>query len=218
MLKFPSFVLVSLIALAGIAQNCQADFSYSYGDPSTPLNDGYIVSTSNATIGFQNPVRFWQPISGGSTFASTTPARITYRFDVGEEIADIALWMNMPTFHWSYSRGHNFLFGSNDGVNWTQMAELTPPAFGSANDLGTVNVPDSLKTGTEFWIRADLYSYGSSAPGGGFGTNTAQLSRFDINVRNTSFSLNISTVPEPATAGILGAIGCLGLVRRRRFL
>ena len=218
MFKPSSFVTLITVGLLALANSASADFSYSYGDPSTPLNDGYIVSTSNATIGAQFPVRFWQPISGGGTFGSTTPARITYRFDVGEQIADIALWMNMPTFHWSYSRGHNFLYGSNDGVNWLQMAEITPPAFGSANDLGTVSVPDALKTGTEFWIRADLYSYGSSAPGGGFGTNTAQLSRYDVNGQNTSFSLNIQTVPEPTTASGLGLLAIAGFFRRRRCL
>ncbi|MEL7497871.1 MAG: PEP-CTERM sorting domain-containing protein [Planctomycetota bacterium] len=191
-------------------------FSYSYGNPYSSVNDGYIVSTNNATLYSEGTVRLWKPVSGGTTFGNTTPAQVTYRFNMAEEISDISLWMNMPTFHWSYSRGHNFLYGSNDGTNWELMAELQPPAFGSARDLGTVNVPQSLKQSTDFWIRADLYSYGSSAPNGGVFTNTAQLSRYDVNANNTSFSIEITTVPEPTSAGLIGMLGSVFFLRRRR--
>ena len=212
-----SSFFVSGIALLLLSSSANADvFSYSYGNPYTSVNDGYIVSTSNATLYTEGTVRVWKPVVGGSTFGSTTPAQITYHFSVDKEITDISLWMNMPVFHWSYSRGHNFLWGSNDGNNWEMMAELQPPAFGSARDLGTVNVPESLKQGNDFWIRADLYSYGRSAGNGGASTNTAQLSRYDVNANNTSFSIEITSVPEPSAEGLLSLLGSTFLLRRRR--
>jgi hypothetical protein len=211
-----AIVAATILTPVCLAPELQADLIYSYGHPQTPLDDGYIVSYSNASIYSEGTVRAWKPNVGGTTFANTTPGVITMRFDFDNLSESISLFINMPTFHWSYSRGHNFLFGSTDGNNWLQMAEVTPPSFGSFNNLGSVNVPTSLIGSNQLWLRIEMYSYGTSAPSGGVWTNTAQFSRFDVGSQNTSFSLSVTTVPEPTSAAslIMAMIG--GLVMSRR--
>jgi hypothetical protein len=201
----------ALILLAAAASNAY-DFVYQYGDPRTPLNDGTIVSHTNATTYYENPIWCWKPITGGTTFATTTPAEVIFHFSFDRPTSAIDLWMNMPTFYWSYSRGHNFLHGSTDGADWTLLAELPPPAYGAARDLGTVAIPPALIGADELWLRARLYSYGTSAPSGGVWTNTAQLSRW--HGTNTTFRLqvNLEPIPEPTTPGL---IVLAGLAMRR---
>lgn len=196
----------------------QADFIYSYGHPQTALDDGYIVGVSNALIYSEGPIRAWKPNVGGTTFANTTPGIVTMLFNFDNLSTDISLFVNMPTFHWSYSRGHNFLHGSIDGANWIQIGEVIPPAFGGANNLGWVDVPQSLIGYDQLWLRVEMYSYGTWAPNGGGMTNTAQFSRYDVNTQNTSFSISVSTIPEPSILAPLSAGTVLGLAifRRRR--
>ncbi|MCC6642046.1 MAG: hypothetical protein IT386_12875 [Deltaproteobacteria bacterium] len=211
----PWIAALCLLVLPGLA-HAVPDFSYSYGDPYLASSQTYIVSTSNAVLYSEGVVHTWKPSVGGTTFGSTTPGRITYHFSLPSPAAAISLWMNMPTFHWSYSQGHNFLFGSTDGTNWTQLADVLPPAFGSARDLGTVAIPGSLLGANDLWLRADLYSYGSFAPSGGVYTNTAQLSRWATNNPTAkSFRLEVTYVPEPATALlVLCGLGTLAGVAR----
>ncbi len=207
---------LTVVAMTVCPAAVPADFSYSYGHPSTPLDDGYIVSTSNASLYSEGNVRTWTPDFGGTTFANTTPGEVIYHFNFDGPSTDMSLWMSMPTFHWSYSQGHNFLFGSTDGLSWEPLAEVQPPSFGGANNLGAVNVPGSLLGSTDLWLRVLLYSYGPSAPSGGVWTNTSQLSRFDVSSPGTVFSLNVSTVPEPGVATLLLGLGLSLTVRRRR--
>jgi RimJ/RimL family protein N-acetyltransferase len=85
------------------------------------------------------------------------------------------------TFHWSYSRDHGLLYGSTDGASWELIAETEPPEYGGWNRNGnSFEVPESLLGGSELWFKAELYSYGSSAPNGGGSTNPAQLGRYEI--------------------------------------
>jgi hypothetical protein len=206
-----------LFSLVAVSPAWSYDFSYSYGHPQTPLDDGYIVATSNASIYLESPVWYWKSDVGGTSFAATTPGQVTYHFSFPAETSEVSLWMNMPVFNWSYSEGHNFLYGSTDGSNWTLLADLPPPAYGGARDLGTVTIPGTLVGATDLWLRADLYSYGSEAPSGGVWTNTAQLSRYDVNSGGTAFSLNVNYVPEPSSlALLLVAIGFAAGCRLRR--
>jgi len=198
------------------------DWEYMYGNPYDAASQTYITSTSNAVLYTEGTVRLWKPIVGASTEAATTPGIINYHFDFGQATTDLLLWMNMPTFHWSYSRGHNFLYGSTDGATWTQLAEVTTPAFGTAHDLGTVTLPGSFLGTSELYLRVELFSFGPSASVGSVLTNTAQLSRYDVNARNTAFRLQANfqptaSAPEPGTIslGLLGLMG-VGLSRRRK--
>jgi len=193
------------------------DFSYSYGDPYLASSQQYIVSKSNAVLYTEGTVHTWKPNVGGTTFATTTPGRLTYHFSFPSPTADISLWMNMPTFYWDYSQGHNFLFGSTDGSSWVQLADVLPPAYGAARDLGTVTIPASLLGATDLWLRADLYSYGSSAPSGGVWTNTSQLSRWSTATPTSkAFRLDVTYVPEPATAMlVLCGLGALAARSRK---
>lgn len=199
--------------------NANYDFLYYYGNPYDAASQTYIASTSNAHLYSEGTVRVWTPITGGSTLAGTTPGVITYHFNFAQYTSDIDLFMSMPTFHWAYSQGHNLLYGSTDGANWVSLADILPPAYGGARDLGTVVIPSSLLGATDFWLKAELYSYGPYAPSGGVYTNTAQLSRYDVNLRNTPFAIGVDFVtegvPEPAVLPLL-LIGLGGIAFYRR--
>lgn len=196
--------LVLGVLVAASSARALPDFTYEYGDPYLASSQTYIVSTSNAVLYTEGVVHTWKPIVGGTTFASTTPGQILYHFPFSAPAAEISLWMNMPTFYWSYSRGHNFLYGSTDGATWLPLAELPPPPFGAARDLGTVTIPAELLGATDLWLKVLLYSYGPNAPSGGAMTNTAQLSRWATSSPTSkAFRLSVTYVPEPGTAALL---------------
>lgn len=207
------------------------DFTYAYSDPFAAASQDYIVSTSNARLYDEGFVRMWIPIAGGATQATTTPAVITYKFDFGTEtVAEANLRTNNPTFHWSYSQGYNYFYGSKDGAAWTQLLDVTTPAFGTANG-GFYNdaLPASLLGGTELWFKAELFSFGPNVGCcGAAGRNTAQHSRWDERSPGAeTFKLEVNyaaagpppggSVPEPTTMLLMGiGLAGLGFVRRRR--
>lgn len=217
-----------VITLGMSAAAWAANFEYSYANPYSAEAQQYVHSMSNIQLYSESTVRMYIPITGGATETTTTPGVITYKFDFGTDIVDTAsLISRNPTFHWGYSRGHNYLYGSKDGTNWEQLLDVTTPAFGSANS-GTYNglLPTSLSGGSELWIRAELFSFGPNVGCcGNAGRNTAQHSRYDINESPLAkvFSLEVdfaatqvSTVPLPAGLPLLGAgLALLGFIRRR---
>ncbi|MEE4271264.1 MAG: hypothetical protein V2I67_06305 [Thermoanaerobaculales bacterium] len=171
--------------------NCDGSFDYDSDprwdwlwqayDPDAADSRFYLQSTSNAIIRTEGGFRFWQPEVGGETFATTTPGTVIYRFPFERPVVAARGGFGIFTFHWSYSRGHGFLYGSTNGVDWELIAETEPPEYGGWNRNGnSFEVPESLLGGSELWFKAELYSYGSSAPNGGGSTNTAQLGRYEI--------------------------------------
>jgi len=218
------FVILFLLAPFGSSQAIPTyDFLYEYGDPFSAHANQYIDSTSNAVLYDEGLVRYWKPNVGATTFANTTPGIINYHFNFGQISDEISLWMSMPTFHWSYSQGHNFLYGSTDGSSWITLAEVLPPTWGGARDLGTVSIPTSLLGAQDLWLRVALYSYGTSAPKGGAMTNTSQLSRWDERSPSSAVSFRLganfltTTVPEPATFILLSlSLVGLGFGRHRK--
>ena len=215
-------------ACAVAAPSSASIFSYSYGNPYAFDAQTYIHSTSNIHLYSEGTVRAWVPITGGATEATTTPGEIIYKFDFGSDIVESAnLRTNNPTFHWNYSRGHNYFYGSKDGQTWVELLDVTTPAFGSANS-GFFNdlLPASLLGGTELWFKAELFSFGSNVGCcGAAGRNTAQHSRWDTGqgANAETFALNVefqqaspSTVPLPAGfPALLLGLAALGFVRRK---
>ena len=217
------------VALAALALPASgATFSYGYSDPGAEAADDFIVSTSNVLLYTEGSFRQYIPVTGGTTFAATTPGVITYRFDFGSDIVDSAtLLTRNPVFTQSYSRGRNRIFGSRDGASWELLYEVLspdPPPF----EVGTGGgfngpLPASLLGGTELWFRFDLYSYGPDVGCcGDAGRNTAQHSRYRIGSGTETFRLDADLadpppVPLPAALPLLLAgLAGFAAVRRRR--
>lgn len=175
------------------------DFSYSYYDPTASGASDHIFSVTNAIPYSEGSVRAWIPEAGAPTYEQTTPGVITYRFDFQETVANAQLFMRTSTFHWSYSEGHAFVYGSRDGETWVQLTETLPPAFAGANTQVASSVPASLLGGQSLWFKVELYSYGPSAAQGKPWTNTAQHSRYDVNANNKTFALNVNFAKAPNT-------------------
>jgi hypothetical protein len=225
-LQFAAMVFGATCVLA--APSSATTFNYSYGNPYTADAQTYIHSTSNIQLYSEGTVRAWIPITGGSSEAATTPGEIVYKFDFGSDIVESAnLRTNNPTFHWAYSEGHNYVYGSKDGLTWVEILDVTTPAFASANS-GFFNdlLPASLLGGTELWFKAELFSFGSNvACCGAAGRNTAQHSRWDTGqgANAETFALNVNfqsntPSPVPLPAGfpmLIAGIAMLGLIRRK---
>ncbi len=170
-----------------------ADFAFSFGDPTEPRGLAFIDSTSNAKLVKEGRfARFWQPGVGGETFGESPPGVVTLHVAFDRPIVSGSLVLKLTTFYWSYSRGHNFLFGSTDGLGWQQLAEVPPPdAEGGARDGGWNGpLPAMFIGATDIWLQARLYSYGTFAGQGA--TNTAQLFRFDVRNSNKTFNLVVN--------------------------
>jgi len=221
-------VFIISIMFPLVAYSVPYDFEYSYGDPYLASSQTYITGTSNAVLYDEGAYRFWKPGTGGTTLANTTPGVVTYHFDFGSmgytnPTSEISLGVGMYAFHWSYSQGYNALYGSNDGTTWIMLADSDPVSYGQYKSLNPITGLDSLLGTSDLWLRAEMYSYGSSAPSGGVLTNTAQLSRYDTASENTTFGLSVNfedgsggTIPEPTTLALMGlGLASIGWKRRK---
>ena len=158
------------------------DWLYQAWDPEDADSQIFLHSTDNALIRTEGQFRFWQPEVGGETFDETTPGTVIYRFSFESPVIAARCGFGIYTFHWSYSQGHGFLYGSTDGSDWELLADVEPPEEGGWNRGGSnLTLPESLLGATELWFKAELFSYGPSAPNGGGSTNTVQLGRYDQN-------------------------------------
>jgi hypothetical protein len=166
------------------------EWKYSSSNPKL-TNPKYIVKSENVEVVYESPVYYWKPKKGGKN-KGDNPGIIVYRFKWEENTVGARLYLYMPTFHWSYSRGHNKLYGSKDGRTWMELMDVKPPEFGKASSgLYDKNLPDHLLGGKELWLKVELDSYGPQAKYGSAMTNTAQLCRYNIKTKNETFRLEV---------------------------
>jgi len=167
-------------------------FTYSNGDPAGPNAREYIVSASNAVVGIEGSAHYWRPMVGAEEFVDTEPGVITYHFPFGSQIVQGRLLATLAVWHFSYSRGHAFLYGSTDGVDWEPLAEVAPPDFGQGRGGGwNGDLPELFIGETDVWLQVRLYSYGPNAAAGGIYCNTAEHSRWDANGPATTLELEV---------------------------
>ncbi len=166
------------------------DFSYIVKNPNGIAP--HFESITNAHIYTETDVVAYKSLSGGTTFENTSPGIISLQFVFPGNIELAWLYTRIDSYHWSYGRGHTFLHGSANGMDWEQLAEATPPVLGGwtgANHNGFV--PDSMIGGTDIWVKAELYTYDPDGAPSGFLTNTAQFMRHSPSNNNTTFKLNV---------------------------
>jgi|GEM_PF-1624391 len=170
-----------------------ADFSYQINNPSAANADDYIVNTNNAELKEEGDVIYWKQDIGAKTLEESNPGVITYHFSFEQSIADATLFIRTSTFHWSYSKGHSYVYTSTDGSNWIKLLEATPPEYGDATTKAyNDKLPANFIGAKDIWLRVELNAYGENASRGGAMTNTAQHSRYDSNANNTTLSLQVN--------------------------
>lgn len=172
------------------------DWKYAYGHPGDKGAGQYIVKTENAEVFFEDPVYYWKPGTGGVK-QGAKPGVIVYRFSWDKTATAARLFINMPTFHWSYSRGHNKLYGSRDGAAWVELMDVPPPAFGKASSgVFDQNLPDRLLGGKELWIKVELDAFGPGVGRGRAFANTAQANRYQKDSNTDTFRLEVRLAPK----------------------
>ena len=176
------------------------DWKYAYGHPGDKGARQYIVKTENAEVFFEDPVYYWKPGTGGVK-QGAKPGVIVYRFQWDTIVTGAKLFINMPTFHWSYSKGHNKLYGSRDGATWIELMDVPPPAFGKASSgLFDQNLPDRLLGGKELWLKVELDAFGPGVGQGRVFANTAQANRHHKSSKNDTFRLEVRFAPQTGTS------------------
>ena len=174
------------------------DWDYRFQDPATGSAQVHLADVSNAHV-TSDVANYWIPDVGGLEFfgrdnpGDTPPGIITYRFSFTNPALAARIRTDTATFHFSYSRGHNYLLASGDGVSWEVINEVTPPDNeGDPPRSGYYDglLPGSVLGQTELWIRVELYSYGPQAPAGA--TNTAQHARFWESGARDTFILEVA--------------------------
>jgi hypothetical protein len=168
------------------------DFALPYGNPADPRALAFVTSTTNALIADEGVVRYWRPMVGGETFETTTPGVITHHFGFDRPVVGGRLRFRLAVWHFSYSQGRAFLFGSTNGTTWQQLSEVPPADSGQARGGGWDGpLPEMFLGATDIWLEARLYSYGPSASRGGIYCNTAQFSRWDPRQTFNTFELEV---------------------------
>jgi len=175
-----------------IAVSSSDSFSYGYGSPASPNARDHIASSSNAEVASEGTVWYWRPSVGAETIGETTPGVVTFHFPFTRQVASGRLLLQLATFHWSYSRGHAYLYGSTDGVDWQLLAEVEPPEFGEARGGGwNGDLPLLFIGATDIWLQTRLFSFGPNAASGGVYCNTVQMSRWDEAQTTNTFELEV---------------------------
>ena len=116
----------------------------------------------------------------------------TFHYGFDRPIAQGELLLTLATFHFWYSQGHAFLYGSTDGSSWQQLVEVEPPAEGLGRGGGWNGpLPTTFIGATDIWLQVRLYSWGPEAPRGGVYCNTAQMFRYDPRQTSNTFELMV---------------------------
>lgn len=155
------------------------------------------MSTQNAILYTEGDVKLWKQDIGSESLDNAIPGVISYLFNFDKKVGEARIFIRTSTYHWAYSKGHSFIYASNDGSNWINLVEAAPPDYGQANTQLLQSIPASLLGSKSLWFKVELYSYGSSAVSGGAMTNTAQHSRYSTAADNTTFQLDIKFSQEP---------------------
>jgi len=167
-------------------------FSYGFGSPESANAMDYVTATSNAEVAQEEEGRYWRPMVGAQTLAATDPGVVTFHFPFDSSIVGGRLLVVLTTFHFTYSQGHNYLYGSTDGVHWQLLSEIDPPAQGGYNQGGwNGDLPDMFIGASDIWLEARMFSYGPRAEEGDVWCNTAQLCRWHPSQTSNTFELEV---------------------------
>jgi hypothetical protein len=167
-------------------------FEYGFGSPAGADALYYLDSISNAEVGQEAPFWYWRSSVGAETLGETTPGVITFHFPFDRPVVSGRLLVRMTTFHWDYSQGHSYLYGSTDGDDWQLLSEVEPPAHGEYTIGGwSGDLPEMFIGESDIWLEVRLYAYGPTAYIGGVRCNTAQLSRWQEGQASNTFELEV---------------------------
>jgi hypothetical protein len=167
-------------------------FSYGFGSPESVNALDYVAATSNAEVAHEEEGRYWRPMVGAQTLAATNPGVVTFHFPFDGSIVGGRLLVVLTNFHFTYSQGHSYLYGSTNGVDWQLLSEIEPPAQGGYNQGGwNGDLPDMFIGASDIWLEARMFSYGPRAEEGGVWCNTAQLCRWDPSHTGNTFELEV---------------------------
>lgn len=178
------------------AGNCTGSWTTTWGSPSSPEAQQYLVSTSNVMVTTEGPVTYWHPVVGGGTEQDAPVGTLVYHIPIPGPIAGGELRMTIATFHWDYSMGSAAIDGSIDGANWQLLTEIGPPAFGDGTGGGLGGPIPALFVGSQdVWLRVRLVAWGPQAGDGAPWTNTAQHARWDTGTGSDTFQLRVDLTP-----------------------
>lgn len=167
-------------------------FSYGFGSPESANALDYVAATSNAEVAHEEEGRYWRPMVGAQTLAATDPGVVTFHFPFDSSIVGGRLLVVLTNFHFTYSQGHSYLYGSTNGVDWRPLSEIEPPAQGGYNQGGwNGDLPEMFIGASDIWLEARMFSYGPRAGEGGVWCNTAQLCRWDPSRTGNTFELEV---------------------------
>ena len=167
-----------------------------------------VVSPANADLVYLlTSSGVMKSVDGGGSFAPAVTGLPTAAFYT----RDLAIDPTTPDTLILTSATHGAFRTTNGGANWSAIAGATLPshlsqvAFDPGNPLRVLISPCAPDDGSAY---TGAHLYRSTDGGTSFSPDNAP--------RLDSISLNLAVVPEPSAA-LLGALGILTLLRRRRW-
>jgi hypothetical protein len=135
-------------------------------------------------------------LNGGTPLAADLVAHDFLEFDVSVPAGangDGGDWLQI------------FAVAQGDGMGWSILGSTGVPTNGSVN---TVNIDLSgiTLTNSSTWSQLIFINQGGDSGGG----------PIEMTIDNITLVEAVAAVPEPSSVGLLGALGCLATIRRRR--